>query len=309
MVSAVHVTPVPTEEEAAAIVAAVEAMWPRPTIVIAEPAKRPSPWRFSGRWWSRPGPPLPDLISSTIRKSLRTGAYQPHVTGPPLAKRRSRTATPTVTAQPSPAARTPPVDRHWTALPSHASSWASACPCCSCVSPTSVRMRLRGRLRCPRCPDTVFDQWRSPRKVAIGMVAGVAGFVIWLLGERQAIQRPRAIDTSSVLLGLAVLVAWSSSPAGTTVWPAFEPDRHRAGRCRRRGPDQRRRTWQATGTTTRCSSSTRMWAAISPSATHQPARPGPSWATDAVRSLRQRAARRPAHLARGGLPLRSGAHH
>jgi hypothetical protein len=56
MVSAVHVTPVPTEEEAAAIVAAVEAMWPRPTIVIAEPAKRPSPWRFSGRWWSRPVP-------------------------------------------------------------------------------------------------------------------------------------------------------------------------------------------------------------------------------------------------------------
>ena len=56
MVSAVHVTPVPTEEEAAAIVAAVEALWPRPTIVIAEPAKRPSPWRFSGRWWSRPVP-------------------------------------------------------------------------------------------------------------------------------------------------------------------------------------------------------------------------------------------------------------
>ena len=56
MVSSVQVTPVPTEEEAAAIVAAVEAMWPRPTIVMAEPAKRPSPWRFSGRWWSRPVP-------------------------------------------------------------------------------------------------------------------------------------------------------------------------------------------------------------------------------------------------------------
>ena len=51
-----NIVPVPTEEEAAAIVAAIEAMWPRPTIVIAEPLKRPSPWRFSGRWWSRPVP-------------------------------------------------------------------------------------------------------------------------------------------------------------------------------------------------------------------------------------------------------------
>ena len=50
------ITPAPSEEEAAAIVAAVEALWPRPTIVIAEPARRPSPWRFSGRWWSRPVP-------------------------------------------------------------------------------------------------------------------------------------------------------------------------------------------------------------------------------------------------------------
>ena len=52
----VNVSPTPGEEEAAAIVAAVEALWPRPTIVITEPAKRPSPWRFSGRWWSRPVP-------------------------------------------------------------------------------------------------------------------------------------------------------------------------------------------------------------------------------------------------------------
>ena len=51
-----NITPVPSEEEAAAIVAAVEALGPRPTIVIAETAKRPSPWRFSGRWWSRPVP-------------------------------------------------------------------------------------------------------------------------------------------------------------------------------------------------------------------------------------------------------------
>ena len=51
-----NVSPTPTNEEAAAIVAAVEALWPRPTIVIVEAAKRPSPWRFSGRWWSRPVP-------------------------------------------------------------------------------------------------------------------------------------------------------------------------------------------------------------------------------------------------------------
>ena len=46
----------PGPEEPAAIVAAVEALWPRPTIVIVEPAKRPSPWRFSGRWWNKPVP-------------------------------------------------------------------------------------------------------------------------------------------------------------------------------------------------------------------------------------------------------------
>jgi hypothetical protein len=49
-----EVTPVPTDEEAAAIVAAVEAFWPRPTILLADTTRRPSPWRFSGRWWSKP---------------------------------------------------------------------------------------------------------------------------------------------------------------------------------------------------------------------------------------------------------------
>jgi hypothetical protein len=43
----------PTPDELAAIVAAVEMTWPRP--VIVEPADEPAnPWRFSGRWWSRP---------------------------------------------------------------------------------------------------------------------------------------------------------------------------------------------------------------------------------------------------------------
>jgi hypothetical protein len=45
-----------TDEEAAAIVAAIEAFWPRPVVVLPEAAKRPSAWRFSGRWWSRPVP-------------------------------------------------------------------------------------------------------------------------------------------------------------------------------------------------------------------------------------------------------------
>ena len=45
----------PSDDELAAIVAAVEAVWPRPVIVVtgAEPA---APWRFSGRWWARPIP-------------------------------------------------------------------------------------------------------------------------------------------------------------------------------------------------------------------------------------------------------------
>lgn len=43
----------PSEEETVAIVAAVEAAWPRP--VVAEVAREePLTWRFSGRWWSKP---------------------------------------------------------------------------------------------------------------------------------------------------------------------------------------------------------------------------------------------------------------
>jgi hypothetical protein len=42
----------PTPEVVAAILAALEVAWPRPT-VPAEP-DQPGPWRFSGRWWSKP---------------------------------------------------------------------------------------------------------------------------------------------------------------------------------------------------------------------------------------------------------------
>lgn len=48
------VTPAPTDEEAVAIAAAIEAAWPR---AVAAPAEVPTPrWRFAGRWWSKPIP-------------------------------------------------------------------------------------------------------------------------------------------------------------------------------------------------------------------------------------------------------------
>ena len=49
-----HITPDPSDEEVAAIVAAVEVGWPRaaaPVTVTEMPR-----WRWSGRWWSRPIP-------------------------------------------------------------------------------------------------------------------------------------------------------------------------------------------------------------------------------------------------------------
>jgi hypothetical protein len=49
------IRPTPSDEEAAAIVAAFEALWPRP---VAAPIgrERSTSWRFSGRWWSAPTP-------------------------------------------------------------------------------------------------------------------------------------------------------------------------------------------------------------------------------------------------------------
>jgi hypothetical protein len=45
----------PTDDEMAAVLAAVEAVWPRPSAggTIDDPSPR---WRFSGRWWSKPIP-------------------------------------------------------------------------------------------------------------------------------------------------------------------------------------------------------------------------------------------------------------
>ena len=49
------ITPDPTPDEVAAIVAAIELVWPKPQ----PPTRRESVserWRFSGRWWAKPVP-------------------------------------------------------------------------------------------------------------------------------------------------------------------------------------------------------------------------------------------------------------
>jgi len=46
------ITPVPNEEEAVAISAAIEALWPRPVVLEAAETGRRTSWRFSGRWWA-----------------------------------------------------------------------------------------------------------------------------------------------------------------------------------------------------------------------------------------------------------------
>ena len=44
----------PTEEEAAAIAAAIEVAWPRGAPAPADDAE--SRWRWAGRWWTQPIP-------------------------------------------------------------------------------------------------------------------------------------------------------------------------------------------------------------------------------------------------------------
>ena len=58
MTSEPHISPAPTDEEAVAIVAAVQALWPRPVVAAGDDAHtgRVSTWRFSGRWWMKPTP-------------------------------------------------------------------------------------------------------------------------------------------------------------------------------------------------------------------------------------------------------------
>ncbi|MEZ5271811.1 MAG: hypothetical protein R2694_05815 [Ilumatobacteraceae bacterium] len=50
-----EITPVPSDEEAAAIAAATEVLWPKPVVMADEASTRRAPtWRFSGRWWAKP---------------------------------------------------------------------------------------------------------------------------------------------------------------------------------------------------------------------------------------------------------------
>ncbi len=48
------VTPTPTDDEVVAIMAGVEALWPKPVVMADAVPERSTAWRFSGRWWSRP---------------------------------------------------------------------------------------------------------------------------------------------------------------------------------------------------------------------------------------------------------------
>lgn len=49
------VSPEPSDLEAAAIVAAYEALWPEP-LAAGRGARVTPAWRFSGRWWASPLP-------------------------------------------------------------------------------------------------------------------------------------------------------------------------------------------------------------------------------------------------------------
>ena len=51
-----EISPTPTDDEVVAIMAGIEALWPRPAVVVATAPSRRTVWRFSGRWWSRPVP-------------------------------------------------------------------------------------------------------------------------------------------------------------------------------------------------------------------------------------------------------------
>jgi hypothetical protein len=48
------IRPTPELDEAAAIVAALDAAWPR--AVSEAPVHEMARWRFSGRWWTKPLP-------------------------------------------------------------------------------------------------------------------------------------------------------------------------------------------------------------------------------------------------------------
>jgi len=50
------IKPTPSDDEAVAIAAALQAALDRPVVPATNPEPRKVAWRFSGRWWSRPIP-------------------------------------------------------------------------------------------------------------------------------------------------------------------------------------------------------------------------------------------------------------
>ena len=59
------ITPIPTEEEAAAIAAAITMMWPQPVVASIADTRAVSAWRFSGRWW------VTDAVSRRARPGIK----------------------------------------------------------------------------------------------------------------------------------------------------------------------------------------------------------------------------------------------
>ncbi|MBL8775291.1 MAG: hypothetical protein JNK12_05150 [Acidimicrobiales bacterium] len=53
----------PGPEEMAAIMAAIEVAWPRPSAADTDPRAATPRWRFSGRWWTKPIPSRRDRPS------------------------------------------------------------------------------------------------------------------------------------------------------------------------------------------------------------------------------------------------------
>lgn len=49
-----EISPPPTDEEAVAIVVAVQALWPTSVAADEDQRVRDTAWKFSGRWWNRP---------------------------------------------------------------------------------------------------------------------------------------------------------------------------------------------------------------------------------------------------------------
>lgn len=51
-----RISPQATDEETAAIVAGMEALWPRTGLPGLIKKEQSTAWRFSGRWWDGPLP-------------------------------------------------------------------------------------------------------------------------------------------------------------------------------------------------------------------------------------------------------------